>query len=89
MAVDPAGGLTVGNRLDRIEGKLETIILKLEVFAKATDVEKLDTRVVSIERSYVGRGTLWGLVAVVVAQFLVILGLGLGYVYEILRPPTH
>ncbi len=48
-------------------------------------IEKLVDRIATIERLYVSRSLLTGLVAFLVVQFLVVIGLGLGLVYELLR----
>jgi hypothetical protein len=47
-------------------------------------VDKLSDRTATIERFYVTRGLLTGLIAFLVVQFLVVIGLGLGLIYELL-----
>lgn len=107
MAVD-AGGLTVGERLRRIEDELREVLRRLEVYATEGDLrelkgrleelttkgsqqaqtalrlaEKNDNRLDTIERSYVGKGWIVALVGFIVVQFLAIIGLGLGFVYQL------
>lgn len=55
-----------------------------DAFEKSSKVE---SRVEAIEKSYLSRGVAWNLVAFIVVQMLVIVGLGLGLIYEILNRP--
>jgi hypothetical protein len=109
VAID-AGGLTVGQRLDRIEADLKEILRRFEVFATDAEVkelkgrvdhvydagsrqaqdayikaERLEVRLDKVEKSYLPRGTFWGLIAFICVQFLAIIGLALGLLYEILN----
>lgn len=110
MAIDSSGGLSVGQRLDRIEGDLKEVLRRLDVYATEADVrelkgkvdhiadvgsrhaqdalalaEKVDGRVRTLEGAYVDRTALRTLAAFLIVQFLVIIGLGLGLVYELLK----
>lgn len=110
MAIDNGGSLSVGQRLDRIEGDLKEVLRRLDVYATEADFRELkgkvehlsdqgsrsaqdalvtakdvDSRLRKVESDYTGRASLRALAAFLVIQFLVIIGLGLGLVYELLR----
>ena len=74
--------------MDRIEASVVEVLRKLDIFAKESDLQKLESRIDTLEKLqpyYVRRAAFWGFQAFIVVQFLVIIGLGLGLVYEILR----
>ena len=88
MGIDAAGGLTVGQRLDRIEASVVEVLRKLDIFAKETDLQKVESRVTIVEQgqsAFVRRGALWAMLGFCIVQTLVIIGLGLGLVYELLK----
>lgn len=110
MAIDNGGGLTVGQRLDRIEGDLKEVLRRLDVYATEADFRELkgrvdhiqdvgsrhaqdalalskvvDERLRAVEGKYVDRGGMRTLAAFLIVQFLVIIGMGLGLVYELLK----
>lgn len=109
MAID-AGGLSVGQRLDRIEGDLKEVLRRLDVYATEADFRelkgrvdhiadtgsrhaqdaltlatKVDERLRGVEGAYVRRDGMRALAGFLVVQLLVIIGLGLGLVYELLK----
>jgi hypothetical protein len=81
----PTGAIGLNERLARLEANDQQILTKLETLARNTDVTALEARLTIVERNYVGKGTIWTFAAFITVQFLVIVGLGLGLVYEILR----
>lgn len=81
----PPGAIGLDERLNRLEHNDQQILLKLEGLARGTEVETLRGKVETIEKSYVSKGTLTSVVVFAIVQFLVIIGLGLGLVYELLR----
>lgn len=109
MAIDSGGGLSVGQRLDRIEGDIKEVLRRLDVYATEADVrelkgrvdqiseqarhgqdaltlaEKVDGRLRTVEGTFVDRTGMRTLAAFLIVQFLVIIGLGLGLVYEMLK----
>jgi len=88
VGIDAAGGLTVGQRLDRIEASVVEVLRKLDIFAKETDLQKVESRVTIVEQgqsAFVRRGALWAMLGFCIVQTLVIIGLGLGLVYELLK----
>jgi hypothetical protein len=84
--VENNGGLSVGTRLDRIENKIDEIGRRLEVFATEGALHDLAIKVERIDQQYVRRNVLWAVIAFAFVQLLVIIGLGLGLIYEVLRP---
>lgn len=48
--MDPSGNLTVGQRLERIEHKVDGLSSRLEVYAGRAEVVELDQRVRAIEK---------------------------------------
>lgn len=81
----PAGAIGLDERLHRLESNDQQILIKLESLARATDQEALVRRVEIIERAYVGKSTVTAVIVFSIVQFLVIIGLGLGLIYEFLK----
>jgi len=74
--------------LDRIEASVVEVLRKLDIFAKETDLQKVESRVTIVEQgqsAFVRRGALWAMLGFCIVQTLVIIGLGLGLVYELLK----
>ncbi len=61
---------------EKIDAHTDAVVVRME---------KLADRISVIERFYVTRSLLTGLVAFLIVQFLVVIGLGLGLVYELVR----
>jgi hypothetical protein len=82
----PPGAIGLDERLFRLEGNDHEILRKLENLTTKNDMYALSTRVDAIERSYVSKAVVTAVVVFCVVQFIVIIGMGLGLVYELLRP---
>ena len=81
----PPGALGLDERLHRLEEGNRRIEAQVQRLASNDDVTGIRTRVEAIERNYVGRGAIWAVAITLIAQFLVIIGLGLGLVYELVK----
>lgn len=82
----PPGAIGLDERLGRLEHNDQQILLKLESLARATDMQSLAARLEQVERSYVGKSTVTGIIVFSIVQFLVIIGMGLGLVYQMIKP---
>lgn len=81
------GILTTGDRLARIETSIQSLVGEVRGLAATTDVKDLSHRLTFIERDYVPQASVTRYWRYIAAQSLIILGLGLGLVYELLARP--
>jgi hypothetical protein len=79
------GSLTTGDRLARIEKSIDILADEFRTLASNTELRDISTRVTFLERDYVPQSSVKRYWLYIIAQSVVIMGAGLGFVYELLQ----
>jgi hypothetical protein len=87
---DPSGMLTVGDRLARIERGQDEMIRAVDNLARVSDVKDISARLTFIERDYVPQSSVVRYWRYIIAQSLVIIGMGITIgIFLVLRISGH